>query len=49
MDYSIHNNIVAEFNKIIFIIKKDIERDFINIIGNRNLGEQVMLFFLVKN
>ena len=35
MDYSIHDAITAGFNKIIFIIRKDIEKDFINIIGNR--------------
>ena len=35
MDYSIHDAIAAGFNKIIFIIRKDIEKDFINIIGNR--------------
>lgn len=35
MDYSIHDAISAGFNKIIFIIRKNIERDFIDIIGNR--------------
>lgn len=35
MDYSIHDAISAGFNKIIFIIRKDIEKDFIEIIGNR--------------
>ena len=35
MDYSIHDAIEAGFNKIVFIIRKDIEDDFREIIGNR--------------
>ena len=35
MDYSIHDAIVAGFNKIIFIIRHDIEKDFREVIGNR--------------
>lgn len=35
MDYSIHDSIKAGFNKIIFIIRKDIEEDFREVIGNR--------------
>ncbi len=35
MDYSIHDAIKAGFNKIIFIIRKDIEEDFREVIGNR--------------
>jgi len=35
IDYSIHDAIAAGFNKIIFIIRKDIEADFREIIGNR--------------
>ena len=35
MDYSIHDAILAGFNKIIFIIRKDIETDFRERIGNR--------------
>ena len=35
MDYSIHDAIEAGFNKIIFIIRKDIEEVFREIIGNR--------------
>ena len=35
MDYSIHDAIAAGFNKIIFIIRKDIEKDFREIIGDR--------------
>lgn len=35
MDYSIHDAIAAGFNKIIIVIRKDIEKDFKEIIGNR--------------
>lgn len=35
MDYSIHDAIEAGFNKIVFIIRRDIEDDFREIIGNR--------------
>ena len=35
MDYSIHDAIKAGFNKIIFVIRKDIEDDFRERIGNR--------------
>lgn len=35
MDYSIHDALEAGFNKIVFIIRKDIEEDFRNVVGNR--------------
>ncbi|MDK2966407.1 MULTISPECIES: sugar phosphate nucleotidyltransferase [Lacrimispora] len=35
MDYSIYDALEAGFNKIIFIIRKDLEKDFKEIIGNR--------------
>lgn len=35
IDYSIHDAIAAGFNKIIFIIRRDIEEDFKSIIGKR--------------
>ncbi len=35
MDYSIHDVISVGFNKIIFVIRKDIEADFRERIGNR--------------
>lgn len=35
MDYSIHDAIAAGFKKIIIVIRKDIENDFREIIGNR--------------
>lgn len=35
MDYSIHDAIEAGFNKVVFVIRKDIENEFKEIIGNR--------------
>ncbi|MSA01736.1 nucleotidyltransferase [Lactonifactor sp. BIOML-A3] len=35
MDYSIHDAIEAGFNEIIFIIRRDIEEEFKEVIGNR--------------
>lgn len=35
MDYSIHDAIEAGFNHVIFIIRKDIENEFKEVIGNR--------------
>lgn len=47
MDFSIHDAIEAGFNKIVFIIRRDIEKDFVEAIGHRieavcqRLGVQV--------
>ena len=38
MDYSIHDAIEAGFNHIVFIIRKDIEEEFKEVIGNRITG-----------
>lgn len=35
MDYSVHDAIKAGFNKVVFIIKKEIEEDFRRIVGDR--------------
>lgn len=35
MDYSIYDAIKAGFNKVVFIIRKDLEKDFKEVIGNR--------------
>ena len=35
MDYSIHDALEAGFNKVVFIIRKDLEKDFREMIGNR--------------
>ena len=51
MDYSIHDAIAAGFNKIVFIIRKDIEADFREVIGDRiealcrRLGVEVQYVF----
>lgn len=35
MDYSIKDAVAAGFNKVVFIIRKDLEKDFKEVIGNR--------------
>ncbi|NLP16418.1 MAG: nucleotidyltransferase [Clostridiales bacterium] len=35
MDYSVYDAIEAGFNKVVFIIRKDIEKDFKDVIGKR--------------
>ncbi len=51
IDYSIHDAIAAGFNKIIFVIRKDIEKDFYERIGKRvealcrNCGVEVAYAF----
>ena len=35
MDYSVYDALEAGFNKIVFVIRKDLEQDFKEIIGNR--------------
>ena len=35
MDYSVHDALEAGFNKVVFIIRKDLEKDFKEIIGKR--------------
>lgn len=35
MDYSVYDALKAGFNKVVFIIRKDIEKDFKEVVGNR--------------
>lgn len=55
MDYSIHDAIEAGFRKIIFIIRRDIEADFREVIGSRieavcaKLGVEVQYAFQALN
>lgn len=35
MDYSIHDALEAGFNKVVFVIRKNLEKDFKEVIGNR--------------
>ena len=37
MDYSIHDALEAGFNKVVFIIRKDLEKDFKEVIGRQAL------------
>lgn len=51
MDYSIHDALRAGFNKIVFVIRRDMERDFQEVIGRRieklcaSLGVEVRYAF----
>ena len=47
MDYSIHDAIEAGFNKIVFIIRKDIEQEFKQIIGDR-IKEQIEVDYVFQ-
>ena len=38
MDYSIHDAMQAGFNKVVFIIRKEIEKEFQKTIGDRIKG-----------
>ena len=40
MDYSVYDAIEAGFDKVVFVIRKDLEKDFKEIIGNR-IKEQI--------
>ena len=44
MDYSIHDAIEAGFNKVVFIIRKDLEKDFKEIIGDR-IAKQIPVIY----
>ena len=35
VDYSVYDALAAGFNKIVFVIRKDIHKDFDEVIGNR--------------
>ena len=35
MDYSVNDAIEAGFDKVVFVIRKDLEKDFKEVIGNR--------------
>ena len=48
MDYSIYDAVDAGFDKVVFIIRKDIEADFKEIIGNR-IGKQVEVDYVFQD
>jgi dTDP-glucose pyrophosphorylase len=47
MDYSIFDALEAGFNKVVFIIRKDLEQDFKEIIGNR-IEKQVKVEYVFQ-
>ncbi|HKL98528.1 MAG TPA: sugar phosphate nucleotidyltransferase [Mobilitalea sp.] len=48
MDYSIYDAIQAGFNKIVFIIRRDLEKDFKDIIGKR-IEKQVKVEYVFQD
>ncbi len=48
MDYSIYDAIEAGFNKVVFIIRKDLEKDFKEIIGRR-IEKQVKVEYVFQD
>jgi len=48
MDYSIYDAIEAGFNKIVFIIRKDIEEDFMEIIGKR-IAKMIEVEYVIQD
>lgn len=48
MDYSIYDAIEAGFDKVVFIIRKDIEKDFKEIIGNR-ISEKIATEYVFQD
>ncbi|MFV0343680.1 MAG: NDP-sugar synthase [Anaerocolumna sp.] len=47
MDYSIYDAIKAGFNKVVFIIRKDLEKDFKEIIGDR-ISKQIEVAYVFQ-
>lgn len=47
MDYSIYDAINAGFNKVVFIIRRDLEKDFKEVIGNR-IEKQVKVEYVFQ-
>lgn len=48
MDYSIYDAMEAGFNKVVFIIRKDLEQDFIEVIGNR-IAEKIEVEYVFQD
>ena len=48
MDYSIYDAKAAGFNKVVFIIRRDIEQEFKEVIGNR-IGEQIDVEYVFQD
>ena len=48
IDYSIYDAIEAGFNKVVFIIRKDIEKDFREVVGN-HIAEHVQVEYVFQS
>ena len=48
MDYSIYDAVEAGFDKVVFIIRKDIEEEFRSVIGNR-IGDQIEVEYVYQD
>ena len=48
LDYSVYDAIEAGFQKVVFIIRKDIEEDFKKIIGNR-MEKQIEVEYVIQD
>ena len=46
MDYSIHDAIEAGFNHVVFIIRRDIEKEFKEVIGDRIASIEMLQLLL---
>ena len=45
MDYSIYDAKEAGFDKVVFIIRKDIEEEFKEVIGNRIQNSKILMIY----
>ena len=48
MDYSIYDAMEAGFDKVVFVIRKDLEEEFKKVIGNR-IEKQVEVHMHIRN
>ena len=49
MDYSIYDALEAGFNKVVFVIRKDLEKDFKEVIGESLLKRLLMWIMHIRN
>ena len=47
MDYSVYDALEAGFDKVVFVIRKDLEKDFKEVIGNR-IEKQVEVAYVYQ-
>ena len=48
LDFSVHDAVRAGFNKVVFIIRKDIEEDFKQLVGNR-IAKKVAVEYVIQD